>query len=165
MERDLSFRTEEALKVFRSGMNCTQTVLNVFSAETGISTEDSFLLGSCFGGGMRCGEVCGAVTGALMVLGKVGGFSSAEDVGTKQESNERAYCFMHRFSDQFGSVVCKDLLGDDLSDEEGMERLILRGAFEKDCPRFISGAIEITGQMMNKNEAHGGSHENSNSVS
>ena len=52
--------------------NCCQSVLIPFCRECGISEETAYRLGSQFGGGMKMGSVCGAVTGALMVLGMTG---------------------------------------------------------------------------------------------
>ena len=60
---------EKAVNYFSQKLHCSQAVLAAFVDECGITEEEAIKLGSCFGGGMRKGEVCGAVTGALMVLG------------------------------------------------------------------------------------------------
>ena len=52
--------------------NCAQAVLVPFAAEMGLSEEQAYALGAHFGAGMRHGSTCGAVTGALMVLGMLG---------------------------------------------------------------------------------------------
>ena len=62
-------KRDMAIEYFSQKMHCSQAVLAAFSEECGISEEQAFKLGSCFGSGMRKGEVCGACTGALMVLG------------------------------------------------------------------------------------------------
>ena len=60
---------QKAIDYFSQDLHCSQSVLAAFAEECGITEEHALKLGSCFGSGMRKGEVCGAVTGALMVLG------------------------------------------------------------------------------------------------
>ena len=70
---------EKALNYFSQKLHCSQAVLAAFADECGITEEQALKLGSCFGGGMRKGEVCGAVTGALMALGLLYGQKNARD--------------------------------------------------------------------------------------
>ena len=53
-------RKERALQCFAGDLHCSQSVLAAFSEECGITEEQAFRLGSCFGSGMRRGNVCGA---------------------------------------------------------------------------------------------------------
>ena len=57
--------------------NCAQAVLVTYAAECGISEGKAFQLGAHFGGGMKMGATCGAITGALMVIGMLGGGDDA----------------------------------------------------------------------------------------
>ena len=66
---------ELALKYFNMRFHCSQAVLAAYSDLTKLSVDESLKLGSCFGSGMRQGEVCGAATGALMVLGLIFGYT------------------------------------------------------------------------------------------
>ena len=52
--------------------NCAQTIMRVYAEEMGISEETAAQIASNFGGGMKCGSVCGVVTAGLMVLGAKG---------------------------------------------------------------------------------------------
>ena len=62
-------RTQEALKIFSSNFNCAQAVLGAYGPDYGLSREMAFKVSSVFGTGIaRTGGMCGAVTGALMVL-------------------------------------------------------------------------------------------------
>lgn len=67
-------KIEEVINTFNSGYNCSQTVISVFCKGIDIDRETALKISSGFGGGMRKGEVCGAVTGAIMVLGLKQGF-------------------------------------------------------------------------------------------
>lgn len=53
--------------------NCAQAVLIPFAEERGLDRKTAYALAESFGGGMRVGATCGALTGALMALGLNGG--------------------------------------------------------------------------------------------
>ena len=57
--------------------NCAQSVLIPFAADCGLTEEQANRLGAHFGSGMKMGATCGAITGALMVLGMMGGGDEA----------------------------------------------------------------------------------------
>ena len=60
---------EKATELHESGCNCCQAVLGACCEKWNMDPDTAYRLGAFFGGGMRRGEVCGAVTGALMALG------------------------------------------------------------------------------------------------
>lgn len=74
--------------------NCCQSVLVPFCRECGLSREQAYALGSHFGSGMRHGGTCGAVTGALMVLGLAGADGQAAQalLGGFREKNQVLDC-------------------------------------------------------------------------
>ena len=104
-------KRDTAVEYFSQKMHCSQAVLAAFSEECGILEEQAFKLGSCFGSGMRKGEVCGACTGALMVLGLLYGQSHIGDQDERQRSNRINDLMMERFMKANGSYKCNDLLG------------------------------------------------------
>ena len=106
---------EKALNYFSQKMHCSQSVIAAFAEECGITEAQALKLGSCFGGGMRKGEVCGAVTGALMVLGLLCGESKVGDAEGRLVSNKVNDLMMDRFKEKCGSYICNDLLGCDIS--------------------------------------------------
>ena len=58
-----------AVETFRDGINCTQAILSAWGSRHGLDRDTAMKLGGAFGSGMNMGETCGAVTGALMVIG------------------------------------------------------------------------------------------------
>ena len=66
-------RKEKALEYFRRGFHCSQAVLASYADLCGLTEKQALKLGACFGSGMRKDEVCGACSGALMVLGSLYG--------------------------------------------------------------------------------------------
>ena len=65
----MSERAQLAIEKFSNGFNCSQAVLSVFAEDLALSEETAVSIASGFGGGARNGQLCGAVTGAVMALG------------------------------------------------------------------------------------------------
>ena len=102
---------EKAEKLFKEGYNCAQSVLCAFEDVTGIERETAAKLASSFGGGLgRMREVCGAVSGAAMVLGLAKGYSDPEDFDAKKAHYALIQEFAARFKEQNGSIICRELL-------------------------------------------------------
>ena len=96
MNRDIS-HAQKAVEYFCNNFNCSQSVFATFATEYGIDEELALKLGTDFGGGARMGELCGAVSGALLVLGLRCGHCKCGDTETKQKSYAIASEYMHRF--------------------------------------------------------------------
>lgn len=97
---------EKATELHQSGCNCCQAVLGSCCDALGLDSDTAYRLGAFFGGGMRRGEVCGAVTGALMALGMQYGDENNRKCPKSLE-------FMKAFREQYGSILCKELLPDE----------------------------------------------------
>lgn len=109
---DNAFYADKAEKLFREGCNCSQAVFAAFCDVTGFSTEAALKISSGFGGGFgRRREVCGAVCGMTMVLGCLLGNGDTGNTERKNEVYAMISKCMDDFSVQFGSFVCRDILG------------------------------------------------------
>ena len=118
---------ETAKELFSKGYYCSQAVLAAFSEELGISKELALKVASCFGGGMCKAEVCGACTGAILALGLKYGMYKDGDFESKQASNTNTVRFLDEFAQQNGSYICRELLGYDISSDEGKHRHVKMG--------------------------------------
>ncbi len=102
---------ETAEQLFRNGYNCAQAVLMAFADVTGLEPDTAARLASSFGGGLgRMREVCGAVSGASMVLGLVKGYADPTDADAKKAHYHLVQEFARRFREKNGSIICRDLL-------------------------------------------------------
>jgi C_GCAxxG_C_C family probable redox protein len=100
------------------------------------------MLASAFGGGMaRSGGTCGAVTGALMVIGYRESKKHAGDPAIKAIVYARAGEFMENFSNRFGSLTCRELTGCDLRTSEGQEKF--KAIHHELCEKLVAGAVEL----------------------
>jgi C_GCAxxG_C_C family probable redox protein len=143
-------RKEEALKIFRSGFNCSQAVFSVFCEELNCDKDLALKISTGFGGGIRKGEVCGAVSGAIMALGLKYGHCIEGDTETKNRAYSLTKEFVNRFEEKNGSIVCKKLLGYDLSNQQEYDFLLEKGMFKNLCPLFIEDAVDILEAMFSE---------------
>ena len=101
-----------AKALFQQGYNCAQSVAVAFAPEMGLSEETAARLASAFGGGMgRMREVCGAVSGMLLVAGMLYGYSDPTSREEKRETYALVQRLAARFRQENGSIVCRELLG------------------------------------------------------
>lgn len=141
-------RKEEAVSLFEDGFNCSQVVLNAFADELNLDKELALKIATGFGGGSRNGELCGAVSGALMVLGLKYGHYIKGDSERKSRSYGLAKEFTDRFREVQGDIVCKRLLGYDLANPDEYKVLVEKGLFSSECPKYIESAIEVLEKLI-----------------
>ena len=104
-------KREKAMELFKSGYNCSQSVLGVFCEELGLDFKTAMKISSSFGGGMgRMREVCGTVSGMFMAAGLMFGPSDNSDSGAKGELYKRIQELARRFKEENGSIICRELL-------------------------------------------------------
>lgn len=141
-------KSENAIMNFKQGLNCCQCVLLSFNESLGLDKNLAIRIASGFGGGICQGEICGAVTGAIMVLNIKYGNDRAED----NEAKEKIYRVIRSFSERFkninGSIKCNNLIGINLKQEEN--RILARenGIFKEKCPKFIESSINILDDLL-----------------
>lgn len=123
-------------------------MLSAYAPELGLAEETALKIAAGFGGGMgRMAETCGAVSGALMVLGLKYGATS-HDPEAKERVYQQVRELAQRFTVRNGSLVCRDLLGNDISTPEGLQRARDEGLFTSVCPKFVQDAAEILEEML-----------------
>ena len=106
-------RVEKAKRLFKEGgYNCCQAVVLAYNDVFGIDDETAAAMSSGFGGGMgRMREVCGSVSGMVMLAGLI---RPATDP-TVKDWRTANYSLVQEMAGEFkainGSIVCKELLG------------------------------------------------------
>ena len=130
MER--STRTKELFA--NEGLYCAQAILQVYGEPFGITPEKAMCMGRCLCGAIssRGWEACGYVMGGVLAL------SHANDGPDEEAARERTKkvvgAFLASVKDRFGSIKCKDLLGADLSTEEGWKKMQEEKLTSTVCP-------------------------------
>lgn len=141
---------EKANDLFSKKFHCSQAVFAAFAEELGLSEEQALKIGACFGSGMRKGEVCGACTGALMALGLKYGQAKEHELSSRIKTNEITDRFMATFIAENGSYMCRELLGCDLSTQEGIATALEKKLFSEFCPKMVESATRIAEDILNQ---------------
>ena len=137
---------QTALDRFNRSYSCSQSVLSAYAPRFGLSENLALILASPFGGGMaRQGEICGAVSGALMVIGLACGSTVPSD---KEKVYSLAQDFMQRFETRCGSLLCRELTGHDFSKPEEYQAARDQKITAKVCPGFVNSAAEILAELI-----------------
>ena len=103
-------------------------------------------LASPFGGGVaRRGELCGAVTGALLALGLARG---ADKPAGKEEIYRLSQEFMRLFEEKHSSLLCRDLIDCDISTPAGYQSAAEKRVFTTICPGLVRDAAEIVQTLL-----------------
>jgi len=137
-------KRELAEKYFKEGYNCAQSVALAFVEETGLEKDVLLKLASPFGGGMgRMREVCGAVSGMLIVFGCKFGYSDLKNDQVKMQTYAKVQALMGEFKAKNGSYVCRELLSlpgpEDPTPEKRTE-----GYYKKrPCASLVGDAAQI----------------------
>lgn len=143
-------RIEKVVSRFKDKFNCAQSILSSYSTQYGLDNDTALKLATGFGGGIaKFGRTCGAVSGAIMVIGLKYGMGLND--GT--EMREKTYQVIRKFSDQFqeinGSVICRELLlGCDINTPEGMDYYNQNEFFEKKCLQYVKNVAEILEEIL-----------------
>lgn len=127
---------------FPQNFNCAQTVFSLFATDLGLDEKTAFKIASGFGGGMACAETCGAVTGSYMVIGMKHGHS-CPNPERKAATKMKIKRFNELFKEKHGTLICKELIGFDISTPEGASAAAEEGIFVGKCPEFLKSACDI----------------------
>jgi C_GCAxxG_C_C family probable redox protein len=134
---------------FIQGYDCSQVVLRHFAGRLGISEDEANRIAAGFGGGMLMGNVCGAYTGALMAIGLKYGHSNPD--GLLEQKNVMAAKNMElkeKFTQKYGTVECKELIGFDVSTPEGLQGALDSGKLVDYCPVLAESVIQMTEEIL-----------------
>ena len=140
---------EKAVSCFNEGFMCSQAVLSAYARQFSMDRETALKVSAAFGGGMgRMGEICGAVTGAFMVIGLKYGRTAIQDKKSYEKTNRLVREFVGKFKSINGSVVCRELLDCDLSTPDGLKNFADKKLRDTICSKLVRGAAEIVAQLL-----------------
>lgn len=134
---------EMVLAYYHAGIDCSQVVFGYGAELMGMDRDLACKIAAAFGGGMYHGMTCGCVTGALMAIGARYGHCRPGDRKTKADLLRVKERFEEQFIERCGSLVCKELLGVDVSDDQGKVKAMEDNLMDVKCPYFACIACEI----------------------
>lgn len=134
-------KSEIAFNKKFTGYNCSEAVFTTYAKEFDIDETKAMKIACALGGGMgRMGEVCGALTGAFLIVGLKYGRSNPEDNESKNHTYDIVRALSEDFKQEFGSILCRDLMGCDINTEEGLSCATGKDLFHTICPKYVRTA-------------------------
>lgn len=143
-------RMKKAISYHDQGYNCAQSVLAAFSDRLDLSEETALRIAAGFGGGAGTGELCGAVTGAVMALDLIaGGDVTSNPALGKRRAAARAKALQERFREQFAALRCTELLR---NEKEEPSEAVKELGVTNHCAVMIASAVEIAENLLKEEE-------------
>lgn len=142
-------RFEMAFALHEEGYNCAQAVIGAYVDRIGISEQEAYSIGAGFGGGAGTGELCGAVSGAVMVLGMMTPVDMNDPVGSKKRTTALSKEFQKRFAEKFRHLRCHDLLRDPTQTSDATPAAQAMGITHH-CRLMIVTAVEILEELLSE---------------
>lgn len=142
----------KAAELFLGGSNCAQAVVLAFGDVTGMDEKTAARMSSSFGGGMgRMREVCGAVSGMLMVLGLLYGYEEPGEKDCRKKAHyQDVQALAGKFREEVGSIICREILKNPPSDPNPTPRTA-EFYKQRPCARMVMTAARILDEYI---EAH-----------
>ena len=146
-------RREMAMNNFKSGYNCSQSIVLAFEDMLPIDKTLLSKMASSFGGGMgRLREVCGSVSGMFMVAGFLYGYDGPETGQIKADHYARIQELARRFEEKHGTIVCREMLGLSVHHDVPTPEARTKEYYKKrPCAEIIGDAAEILEQYIAEN--------------
>ena len=143
-------KEEKASEYFKNKFNCAQSVLTAFGNDYGISEDNCLKIACAFGAGMgRQQFTCGAVTGALMVLGLRYGKALSDSEDKKLETYGKTKIFFEEFKKENGTLNCKELLnGFVIENPDDYKKIMEQKLFETSCNKYVRDAVRIVEKLI-----------------
>ena len=108
---DIEQRVLRARELFLSGYNCSQAVCMALADLYDLPQPQAARLSASFGGGVgRLREMCGACSAMVLLEGLQSGATDGADAEGKQANYRNVQALVHRFAEQNGSYLCRELL-------------------------------------------------------
>ena len=135
---------------FRQGYSCSQSVFSTLAERWNIDLNVSLRIAAAFGGGLaRSARTCGCVTGGIMALGLTQrGITPEENRSQRDKIYEASRRFMRAFEERNSSTLCPDLLGCNVSTQEGLAEARQKGLFQLRCTKLVRDAVQIVEGML-----------------
>lgn len=144
-----------AAQLFLDGYSCSQAVMAAFCDLTGMDRATAVRLTAPFGGGIgRMREVCGAVSGMMMVVGLLYGFEPSQDSAAKTAHYHLVQDLAEQFRQEAGSIICREILKNPPADPNPSPRTAEYYA-SRPCARMVMLAAEILDKYIAEHPVEG----------
>lgn len=151
---DIEKRAEQAVALFKSGYNCSQSVVVAYADYFGLDKETAMRVSASFGGGMgRLREVCGAVSGTFMLAG----LKYASTDPSDKEAKTKNYTVVQELAEKLrhhnGSIICRELLGLTQKKDTPVPSDRTPEYYKRrPCAEYVAIAARVIGEKLNEED-------------
>ena len=143
-------KSDIAVEKLLSGYNCAQSVFYSFCEDLHFDKNTALKMACGLGAGMgRKEEVCGAVTGGIVVIGAKYGRGEKDERTATESTYAKTRELMDRFAAENGAFICRRLLGGcELTTDEGQKQFKENDLLNKTCKACVRSAVGILESIM-----------------
>jgi C_GCAxxG_C_C family probable redox protein len=142
-------KADDAYRCFMSRFTCSAAVFSAFSGDLGLDPDTAKKIACGFGAGIaKTGNICGAVSGGIMVIGLKYGMIHAGDEAATEKTRALTRQFIREFTAKNGSINCTELLGYDMKTPEGYAAAKESGIFLSKCPALVRDSADILEKIL-----------------
>lgn len=139
----MNTKVEKALEFHKKGYNCAQAVACAFCEDFGIDEKEMFRMSEGFGFGMGMMEMCGAISGMMMVIGLHNSVGSLEgSKPSKADTYKKVKEYALQFKEKNGSYLCRELKG--ISSDRPL----------CSCDQCVEDAVRLTEKYLAENKSN-----------
>ena len=145
-----SSRPDYAVKLFKSGFNCAQSVFGAYADMFDLDHETALKMSGALGGGVgRMREVCGAVLSMSLIAGLKEGNSDPHNEEAKGNIYELVRQMSHMFKKRQGTIICREILGIEGMEESSKPSIRTPEFYEtRPCAGIVRCAAEIIDEVL-----------------
>lgn len=136
------------IELYRQGYDCAQCVCMQFINEIDCDKETAMKLISAMGMGLLKGSICGAIIGALAIIGLKYGNSSPDMANKGMTIIKRSQFFME-FEKLYSGLTCPELMKLDVRNDEENLKAYSEGVYEHFCPKLGADVVNILNKILN----------------
>ncbi len=143
-------KSEIAAEKIGEGYNCAQAIFYAHCEDFQFEKDLALKIASGFGAGMaRKGEVCGAISGGIIVLGLKYGSAKEKNRSAKEKTYTKTQELMDQFQKKHGTYICRDLLkGCDLMTKQGQRDFKNNDLINRTCKPCVESVVQILDKIM-----------------
>lgn len=150
---ELNKAVARSVELFKSGFNCSQSVVAAFAHMYGYTEEQALRMSASFGGGIgRMRQTCGAACGMFLLAGLETGCTDP----TNREGKAANYALVQELAEEFkkanGALICAELLGlsDTASTPPTPEARTTQYYAKRPCSKIVEEAAKIWANYLKK---------------
>jgi C_GCAxxG_C_C family probable redox protein len=137
-----------ALSYFGSNYNCAQAVVKSFLRHKGFYFDGAIQIAAGLGAGISfSSQQCGVISGAILATGRMVGTTVSDLREHRAKTHDLASELQANFAEEFKTIICDDLTGVNMRDEDALDKAFDEGLFKEVCPKFAKKTVRILMDM------------------